>query len=144
MSDRQTKKNQVVTQQNKKKSNCFKTHLKFEGKKLKTQIVRKLKNLNCEKIQKLKLWQNSTQMWAKLYKTNGELPQKLDWWQDSKAQIVTELKKYSLPKIYFWLFFLSVKNNFTPRKPMRLQKASFCDLAIFSYVGTLWLFTPSI
>ena len=27
--------------------------------KLKTQIVTKLKNSNCDKIQKLKLWQNS-------------------------------------------------------------------------------------
>ena len=65
----------------KKKSECDKT---------KNQIVIKLIWLNCDKTQKLKLWQNSETKIGrkKLKKSNGYKPQKL------KTQIVTKLKTW--------------------------------------------------
>ena len=58
-------------------SNCDETHV--------TQIVIKLKNLKREKIQKLILcWNLKTQMVTKLKKSNCDKTQKLRLWQNSK------------------------------------------------------------
>ena len=52
----------------------------------KTRNVTKLKNWNCDKTQKFKLWHNSKT--ENCYKS-----QKLQLWKNSKTQIVTKLKK---------------------------------------------------
>ena len=55
------------------------------------QIVTKLKNSNCDDLQKLKLWQN--------YKIkNSDKTKKLKLWQNSKTRIVTKLKKSNCDK----------------------------------------------
>ena len=64
---------------------------------LKTQIVIKLKNLNCDKIKKkLKLWSNSkTQMVTNLYLWQNSSCDKTQHWQSlicDKTQVVTKLK----------------------------------------------------
>ena len=67
-------------------------------------MVTKLRNSNCDKTQKLKLWQNSntqivtkvenseTEIVTKLKNSNCDKTQKLKFWQNSKTQIVTKLK----------------------------------------------------
>ena len=59
----------------------------------------KLKNWNCEKYQKLKLWQNlHTWVVTKLKNSNSKTTQRLKFWQISKTykcdktQISTKLK----------------------------------------------------
>ena len=66
--------------------------------KLDTQIVTKLKNSyceklnsNCEKTQKLELWPN-------LKKITCDTTQQLQLWQNSKSEIVTLLKKCNCDK----------------------------------------------
>ena len=52
-------------------------------KNLKTQIVTKIKNSNCDKTQKLKLWQNSkTQIATKLENLNCDKTKKSELWQN--------------------------------------------------------------
>ena len=60
----------------------------------KIQIVTKLKNSNCDPIQKLKLWQNwKTQTVTKLKNSNFDKTQELKLWQNSNnKKIVTKLK----------------------------------------------------
>ena len=63
-----------------------------------TQIVTKLKNVNCDKTQILKLWQKSTQIVTKLNKIvlwqkncdNCDKTLTIKLWQNSKNQIVTK------------------------------------------------------
>ena len=50
----------------------------------KTQIGKKIQNLNCQ-TKKLKLWQNSKN-------SNGDKTQTLKLWQNSKTQMVTKPK----------------------------------------------------
>ena len=59
----------------------------------------KLKNSNCDKTQKLKLWPNlRTQMATKLKKSICDKTQILKLWQNSKSQIVTKLKNSNCDK----------------------------------------------
>ena len=61
--------------------NCDKTK--------KTQVVTKIKKLNCDKAQQLKLWQNLiTQITTKLKNSNCDQTQKFEMWQNSKTQIL--------------------------------------------------------
>ena len=67
------------------KTNCDKTRefKLWEEKKLKTQIVTKLKNSNCDKTQKLKLLQNSkTKTETKHKNFYCDKIQKLKLWQN--------------------------------------------------------------
>ena len=62
----------------------------------KTQYVTKLKNLKCDKTQKLKMWQNSkTKRWqkSKCDKTQNSISHKTQ-----KTQNVTKLKKFQNSK----------------------------------------------
>ena len=63
----------------------------------KTKIVTKVKNLNCDKSQKLKLWKLKTSICDKnqIEEKNQKLivtTQKLKLWPNSKTQMVTMLK----------------------------------------------------
>ena len=63
------------------------------------KMVTTLKTWNCEKSQKIKLWQNSkTRIMTKLKKLNCDKTQKLKLWQNSKTQIVTKLKNSNCDK----------------------------------------------
>ena len=56
----------------------------------KTQVMKELKNSNCDKTQKLKLWLSSkTPILTKLKNSNSDKTQKLKLWQNAKIQIVT-------------------------------------------------------
>ena len=73
-----------------KDSNCDKTLTQIVTKGKNTNSE-KIKNYDCDKTQKLKLWQNS--------KTYCDKTQKLKLWQNSKAKIVTKLKNSNGEKL---------------------------------------------
>ena len=52
----------------------------------------KLKKSNCDKTQKIKLWQNSKNQIVTKLKNQIVTTQKLKSWQNSKTEIVTKLK----------------------------------------------------
>ena len=63
-----------------KKNSVIFLSLKF-GHNLKTQIVAKLKNSNCDQTQKHKLWQDSkTQILTKFKNSNCDKTQKFKLW----------------------------------------------------------------
>ena len=67
--------------------------------KLKNSNSNIIKNSNCDKTQKLKLWQNSkSKMVTKLKNFNGDKTQKLKLWHNLSTQIVTKLKNSSCDK----------------------------------------------
>ena len=60
---------------------------------LRTQIVTKLKNSNCDQTQNLKLWQLKNSLWKKLkpkfwHNSNYYKTQKLNLWQNAQTQYV--------------------------------------------------------
>ena len=108
---------------------------------LKTPIVMKLKNSNCDETQKLrrktqivtklKLWQN----------LNCDINRKRKTQQNSRTQIVKILPKLKLQpnwimtKLHLWrrktLTVAFSTNILTLWQPMRCSRAAFCTLAIF-------------
>ena len=73
---------------------------------LKTQIVTKLINANCDTTQKLKLWQNT----------------KTQLWQNSKTIIVTKLPKFTFKSIFDKSHF--VRTTWHTWQPMRCAQGS--------------------
>ena len=113
-----------------------------------TKVIR----LNCDKIHKIKLLQNSnsnrdkTQIVTKLKNSNCDKTQKLKLWQNLKTQIVTKLtnsncdqtQKLKLIQTSKTQIMTKLKNsncdktekfklwrNLTPRQPMRCSLCSF-------------------
>ena len=79
----------------------------------KTQIVTKLKNSNCVRTQKLKVWQNL----------------KRELWQNSKTQIVTVVIVTVVTVAVVTVVIATVfsKNNLTPKQTMKCSRAAFCS-----------------
>ena len=119
-------------------------------KTLNVKNITKLKNSNCDKTQKLKLWQNSkTWIVTKLKKSNCDKNQKLKWGQNSKTEFATKLKNWNCDqtqklklqqyqnckktwKLIMWQTFLFCytivcKNKLTHWQPRDVFRAAFRD-----------------
>ena len=85
-----------------KNPNCYKTSKLKLWQYSKTQFVTKLENSTCDKTQKLKLWWN----WKKhRLQTNSKTQnvkkrkKKLNLWPNFKTQVVTKLKNKNCEKV---------------------------------------------
>ena len=92
----------------------------------KTKIGTKLKNLNCNKTQKLELGQNSTESLTNFQISNFDEIQQLKLRQNSTTQNVTKLKNSNCDKTQQLRVTDKsfVKNNLTPQQPMRCIRGS--------------------
>ena len=111
-----------------------KPKLKFKQNFQQTEIVTKLKNLNCDKTQKLILWQNSkTQIGTKL---KTEIVNKLKNSNCDSTQIVGKLKNSNCDNtffskkmllLFFYKIFVTFFNKYvlTHWQPRHVFRAAF-------------------